>query len=212
MTDIYRGSNSASGVLATADLLSLNATGGAEVTTVTNAPADLSTTKYMEVLSQGGNGTDTASIPSPTGLGWISGTQLEGKTIPAGNWSASLGISDSAALNRLNELTIRFFKRSSGGSYTTIGSILASGLSINATRTSVSFSAVALSAVSFVTGDKLYVDLFARSTLSGWSGQRVSIYLSNSATQGVSGDMEVVTPVAVAASTPASTLALMGVG
>ena len=213
MSDIWRGSNQASGVVTTADLMSLNATGGTEATTTTTSPSDVSTTKWMEVLSQGGTGTDSASAPAPTSLGWISGTQLEGQTIPAGNWSASIGISDNNAPTM--DLEIVFSKRASGGTFTTIGTITTTGQSIASTRTSVSFSATSMSAMSFATSDKLAVNVFSKSTSPGWLGDLVKIYLSNSSSSGVAGDLEVTTPTHVATGSgpaPASTLALMGVG
>ena len=131
MTSNFYGSDVASGTLSTADLLSTT-TGGTEVTKTTTGPA--SGNGYVEVLSQGGSGTLNASLPSsPSGNGWISDASLEGKTILSGNWSANVALADTAGSGPIDSLVIRFWKRSSGGSYTSIGSLTISSTTINTT-------------------------------------------------------------------------------
>src|SRR5207244_1873088 len=80
---------------------------------------------YMELLSQGGSGTVTASLPAPSGKGWLFDvTTLERKRIIAGNWSASFAISDNTSSGPFSSLTIRAYKRSATGVYTSIGTMV----------------------------------------------------------------------------------------
>ena len=196
MSDVYRGSNVASAILSTACKLSLNTTGGTETSVTSTAPIDSSTTKYIEILAQTGSPADNASLPAQDGKGWFYDTGLAGKTIPAGNWSAACGEADGSGTTTI-EYTIRFSKYNTGTTtYTTIGTIVVS-VSTATTRTSVSFSATSESAVVFGTNETLYVDLFARSTTSGWLGDTMKNFVSTSGTAGVAGDLEITAPTAV---------------
>lgn len=184
------GSNVASTTLTSACKLSTT-TGGTETTVTTTGPA--SGNGYVEILSQAATASLNASIPSPDGKGWLFDvTTLENCTISAGNWSASFGCQDSAGSGPVQSFTIRFYKRSSGGTYTSIGSLTLSSQTINTTRTTYTFSASSLSSMSFSVGDKLYVDLFIQAT--GWSSDPIVNYVSNSATQGVANDLQITTP------------------
>jgi hypothetical protein len=187
------GSNVAATTVTTACKLATT-TGGTETSTETFAPNDNSQ-KYIEVWSQGGTVTDSASLPAPDGHGWLFDvTTLESQTIATGNWSATVALQDpGGALT--STLVMRFYKRSSGGTYTSIGSITQTGNTIGTTRTVLSLSATSMGSMAFVTGDKLYIDLFILPTGSStWTADGINCYLSNSATAGVANDFVVVTP------------------
>lgn len=184
------GSNVASTTLTSACKLATT-TGGTETTVTTTGPA--SGSGYVEILSQAATATLNASLPSPDGKGWLfDATTLEGQTISAGNWSASFGAQDNAGSGPVQSFTIRFYKRSSGGVYTSIGSLTLSSQTITTTKTTYNFSASSLSSMSFATGDKLYVDLFIQAT--GWASDPIVNYVSNSATAGVANDLQITTP------------------
>lgn len=184
------GSAVASSTLSTANAMATT-TGGTETTKTTTGPA--SGNGIVEILSQGGSGTLNASLPSPSGHGWLyDSTALEGQTIPAGNWSASIALSDAAGSGPVNAYTLRASKRSSGGTYTTIGTLTISSTTISSTRTVYTFSLTSFSAVSFATGDKLYFDEFIDA--HGWGSDPILAYLSNSSSVGVANDLVVTTP------------------
>jgi hypothetical protein len=127
----------------------------------------------------------------------LDATTLEAQTIATGNWSATINLSISGGvMSTLSSAVIRFYKRSSGGTYTSIGSITTSNITVTGSKQQVSFSNTSLSSVAFSTGDKLYIDLWLQSGSSGniWAGDTVTIYVSNSGTAGVANDMQVTTP------------------
>lgn len=184
------GSNVASTTLTSACKLA-DTTGGTETNVTTTGPS--SGNGYVEIFSQAATASLNASLPSPDGKGWLyDNTNLENQTISAGNWSASIAVKDTAGSGPVQSFVIRFYKRSSGGTYTSIGSLTLSSQTINTTRTVYNFSASSLSSMSFSTGDKLYVDLFIQAT--GWSSDPIVNYVSNSATQGVANDLQITTP------------------
>lgn len=184
------GSNVASTTLTSACKLSTT-TGGTETTVTTTGPA--SGNGYVEFLSQGGTATLNASIPAPTGKGWLyDSTALEGQTIAAGNWSASFGAQDNAGSGPVQSYTLGLFKRSSGGTYTSIGNLTIGSTTIATTRTTYNYSASGLSSMAFGVGDKLYIHQFIQAT--GWASDPIVNYVSNSATAGVANDLQINTP------------------
>lgn len=198
---ICYGSNVASSsTLTTADVMSTT-TGGTETTTsATTAPTDFANNEYIEILSQGGTATGHASIPAPTGHGWLlDATTLEGQTIASGNWSAIVNFKITSSFqSTLGSVTIRFYKRSSGGTYTSIGSIAVTSVAYTSgTKKQVSFANTSMSSMAFSTGDKLYIDVWLESGPSApnaWDADTILFYVSNSGTAGVANDMQVTTP------------------
>nr|MBA2677072.1 hypothetical protein [Ktedonobacteraceae bacterium] len=135
------------------------------------------------------------SIGSPSGNGWLFDvTTLEGQPIVAGNWSATWTMSASGASSITATLTLRFYKRSSGG-YTSIGSITTSGAVLaTGSGASVSFANTSLSSMSFATGDKLYVDLRANITGASSSSTATMRWKAPSSNTAGSTSAQVVTP------------------
>jgi hypothetical protein len=173
------GTATASTTLTTADQFST--TSGSGTAQVTNAPA--SGSNYMELLSQGGTGTLYSSLPSPTGKGWLlDSTLLEGQVLTAGSWSASVQLADTAMPTGVSAaaaaIVIRFYKRSSSGTYTSVGSLTLSNPTIYPTQTTYSLSG-SLSSMTFATGDKLYGDLFLNGGTNWWSSDTISVNVAN---------------------------------
>ena len=186
------GSSVASTTLSTADQLSTT-TGGTETSKTTTAPND-SSQNWMELLSQGGSGTDSASQGSPSGKGYLyESTALEGQRIATGNWSAVVRMNDTAGFTAIT-FNIRFYKRSSGGTYTSIGSLTLASQSMSSTTTTYTFSASSLSQMDFATGDKLYVDFWMHPVTGHWTGDPIVNFVSNSASAGIANDFQITTP------------------
>jgi len=188
------GSAAASTTLITADKLATTL-GGTETSSRTTAPAS-GTSLWMEALSQGGTGTTNASIPAQSGNGWLlDSALLENQSMNSGNWSASVAVRDFTRSLTLGNMTIRFSKRSSGGVYTTIGSLTLASPAVTTSRSVFAFSATALSGVSFVTGDKLYLDFFYQSSgTAGWASDAMDIFITTASTAGLASDLQAATP------------------
>jgi hypothetical protein len=189
------GSNVASTTLPSAGKLATT-TGGSETDSYV-LPAT-NTTGYLEAHAiSGAPGTVYSnSPPAPTGYGWLyDSTALEGQTITAGNWSVSVTLSDNNGAGTILNATIliRFYKRSSAGIYTPIGSIPFSGQTLHS-KTTYALPATDMPGMSFSTGDKLYVDLFVYGRWTNGGTDYLFCYESNSGTAGVASDMQITTP------------------
>ena len=184
------GSKVASGTLTTACLFAptVGGTEGSNTTTYSGSAS----VPYAEVWSQGNSNYTSyqSTIPAPTGHGWVYSPGAG--TFAAGNWSASLAIALYCATN--SNLTMRFYKRSSGGTYTSIGNLsapLAQSGSLT-TRQTATFNAVSFVSMAFLATDLLYTDLWVYDpTYPG--GDSPTLYMSTSSSNGVSGDMAVIT-------------------
>jgi hypothetical protein len=108
------------------------------------------------------------SIGAQSGNGYIlESTFLEGKQIGAGTITANIrlncGINDSDTNHGSvkADIAVRLSKRSSGGVYTTIATLIASNQTIPSGFTTFALSGSLADPVSFTTGDKLYIDHWA---------------------------------------------------
>src|SRR5690349_44872 len=182
MTVLY-GSNVLDSTLSTACVLATTS-GGTEVSATTTIAS--TSNPYAEVLPRGGASTAVAALPSPTGKGWIYFPGIAG-TYAAGNWSAS--ITHSSAIKGVNTV-VRFYKYSSGV-YTSIGTITATNTTT--AKTTYSYSATAMSAVTLGASDGIYVDLWWFDNNSNAGGDNPVIYTSNSSTVGVVNDLQITT-------------------
>jgi hypothetical protein len=186
---ILYGSNVASSTLSSA-CVTPTTTGGSETTATTTAP--LSGDGYLEIYSQGGAGVLNASLPTPSGKGWLfDSTVLEGQSISAGAWSATVAASDPVP-GPVAGIVVRAYKRTSAGVYSLICTLSIGATPFGTTRSTFTLSTTSASSVSFATGDKLYFDLNINAT--GWASDPVVVYESSSATAGVASDMQVTTP------------------
>ncbi len=155
-------------------------------------------TGYGEVYSQGTAGAWAAagSIGSPSGNGWLwDVTTLEGQTIVAGTWTPTLRFQLSVGTSIIADCYCRAYKRSSSGVYTQIGSILFASKTITTSGNTINFTGSSLSAVSFATGDKLYIDAWLNITTnnSGSGTATIQTNESSTATSGIA-TAQMVTP------------------
>lgn len=182
MTVLY-GSNVLDSTLTTACVLTTTS-GGVETSATTTIAS--TSNPYAEILPRGGASTAVAALPSPTGKGWIYFPGVAG-TFAAANWSAS--ITHSSAIKGVNTV-VRFYKYSSG-TYTSIGSITATNTAT--AKTTYSYAATAMSAVTLGATDGIYVDLWWFDNNSNAGGDNPVIYTSNSSTAGVVNDVQITT-------------------
>lgn len=188
------GTNVAATTVTTACKLA-TALGGTEVTVLTTAPND-GTQNYMEVLSQAGTSTDSASLPAPSFKGWfLDSNLLDNQTIPAGNWSATVGLDDSAGTFSNIGMFLRFGKRSSAGVVTPIGTLTLVSQALVVSRTTYTYIATSQIAMAFAVGDRLYIDKILKPAGAGtWGADTVHIYVSSNGSAGVANDLQINTP------------------
>jgi len=178
------GSDVADATLTNACGMALNTTGGTETSQTSTGTG---THTFQEIYSQGGSPVSVTAIPAtPTGFGWI--FYPGAGSFATGNWSASANI--ACTLGTGDTVTMRFFKYS-GGTYTSIGSLPAITITGHP-KTSYSFTATSMSAVTTGASDGIYVDLWWNDP-SGVVGDNPVIYESTSATAGVASDMQITT-------------------
>ncbi len=177
--------NLASTTLATANQLLANVTGASNTTRNTKVGTS---TGYGELWSQGNAAAWAAagSIGTPSDHGWLlDSTLLEGSTIPSGNWTptmrGALSIGTATA-----DIIVRFYRRSSGGVYTAIGTITLAAQALSTTTASYPLAAASLASADFAVGDKLYWDAWLNITAnsSGSAGATFNCSMASSSTQG----------------------------
>ena len=122
-------------------------------------------TGYGEIYAPG---TATAwsgagSLGAPSGHGWLYDvTALEGQQIIAGNWQSTQRGHISVGTATADIIT-RFYKYNAG-IYTLIGSNTLAAQAFTTVSATYAATAVSLSAVNFVTDDKLYIDIWLNIT------------------------------------------------
>jgi hypothetical protein len=183
MTTIF-GSNVADTTLSTACKMSTT-TGGTETSNTTTIAATAN--PYAEIRSKGGASTAVASLPTPTGNGWIYFPGVAG-TFALGNWSAKH--THSAVSHGVNSV-IRFYKYSSG-TYTSIGTITGPTQTLTA-KTTYTHAATSMASVTLTATEGIYVDLWWFDNNANAGGDNPTNFISNSGTTGVASDMEVTT-------------------
>lgn len=164
-------------------------------------------TGYSEIYPQGTTNAwqSLGSLPAPTGNGLLlDATTLEAQTIQSGNWSAAIRLRINGGTGGATaDLYCRIYKRSSGGTYTALGTLSLSGQSIaNGSSANYTFPNTNLASLGFITGDKLYIDFWANITAnsSGSTTAGLRSDISTSTTAG-STNYQIVTPGYVAATT-----------
>lgn len=194
MTTTIYGSNVHDTILSTACQMAPNS-GGTETSVTTTIPS--TSQPYAEFRSQGGSSTAVASLPSPTGNGWV--WWCGAGSIAAGNWSA---IATNSSVSKGVSTTIRFYKISSSFTYTAIGTITVTQTATG--KTTYTYSSTAMSSVTTSSGDGIYIDRWWFNNNANAGSDNPVNYVSNSATAGVVNDMQVSFPTFVPASTPVS--------
>jgi hypothetical protein len=190
------GTNTPSTTLSSAGLLVsvTGASGNGQNTTKVGT-----TTQYVEIF---GNGTTAAqtgvgSIPAATGNGWLFDTTLlEGQQIVAGTYTPLIRAKVSGGTASV-DMYVRFSKLAADLiTYTTIGTCSLTGQSLTTAIANYNFAGNSLSAVTFGTGDKLYVDVWFNiiSRTGASSTDTIAFTNANSATQGRASNAEFDTP------------------
>lgn len=188
------GSDTAATTVSTAG--KLTSTNGTPTIDQANLSAGTGT-GWGEFEAQGGGGSyaHAGSQGSPSGKGWLwDVTTLESQQLFSGNWSASAPVNIFTG-SMVADVVLRAYKRSSGGTYTLIGSITLSSQTITSTFSTLSFPATSFSSMNFSTGDKLYFDLWFNITSNSSSNANIHIkeVASSGAQQGDSTVFNVVT-------------------
>ena len=192
---VLYGSTVTATTLANACKLSITTGGSSASNTTTCTDVSSSHYWYMEVLSKGGSNGDVATLPAPTGKGYLYDViALEDQTILSGNWTATVRINDSVGFASV-DLIIRAYIYN-GGTYTAICTMTAAGVALNGTTTNYTTAASSTAAKTFRTGDKLYLDFFVFANGSGghWDGDPIVNFTSSSGTAGIANQFVVTTP------------------
>jgi len=159
-------------------------------------------TGYSELFGLGTAGawSGAGSIGAVSGNGWLwDVTTLEGQQIISGNWTPTLRlqIAGGGTPSVTASLYVIAYVRSSGGSYTQIGSTMQLlAQTLNGTTTNYTFSATSLPLQSFNVGDRLYFATWANVTANtGTSSANViRVFESNTASTGAANLFQIVTP------------------
>jgi hypothetical protein len=190
--------NAASGTLSTADIIYI--TSGTPATTQTFTLIDNST-GYVELYPQGNpsvNGVVGSLPSSPSGHGFLwDVTTLEGNSLASGNYSGNIRLSSQQAQTFTADIYRRVWKRSSGGTYTAIVTLLLTAQSFTGTNTTYALPSTSASGMAFATGDKLYIeDLLHITVNGGGTGQQVRYNRLSTDTVALTGDAttQTVTP------------------
>lgn len=118
-------------------------------------------------------------------------TTLEGQTFPAGTWTLNTKVKSSVGTETGSlELLIYAYN---AGVYTQKATATLSSATYGTTGTQVAVTG-SLAAISFVTGDKLYFELWFDSTSHTGTPTNILVTTSNSATQGFANAGELDTP------------------
>jgi hypothetical protein len=165
-------------------------TGGTETSVSVTAPSS-GTNTYVELLSQGGTSSGTLALPAPTGKGWS--IPLQGNTIPAGSWSSLFTLAKSGTAMSGGSLIMRYSRRTMDGTYYPIAISTLTGQSFSTKATYVT-PQVSAKLWQFISNDTLYVDAFVWNGSTAWASDVFTLYISNSASQGVYGDGTVLAP------------------
>jgi hypothetical protein len=179
------------GGLTLSDQMSM-VSGGTETSFTVTMPSS-GTNSYVELLSQGGSSSATPALPSPTGKGWS--IPLQGSTILAGNWSSIFTLAKSGTSKTGASLIVRYYHRAMDGTAYLIGISTLSAQTFSTTKTVYITPSVLNSwPFQFIAGDTLYMDAFVFNSATAWSSDVFTVYVSNSATQGVYNDAIIIAP------------------
>jgi hypothetical protein len=181
------------------------ASGGTETSISVTMPAT-STNTYVELLSQGGSSSAFSTLPAPTGKGWS--ISLAGNSIPSGSWSSVFTLAKSGSSMGGAALYVRCFRRTMDGIYYPIGSMTLTGQTYSTTKTAYSLPSITATLWQFISGDTLYIDAFVFNGSTSWASAAFTVYVSNSASAGVTNDGMITTPTMI--TTPPELSCLVG--
>lgn len=173
--------------------------GGVETSVSVTMPSS-GTNTYVELLAQGGASQAFQSLPAPTGKGWS--ISLAGNMILAGNWSSVFTLAKSGTSKTGASFIARWSRRTMDGTYYTIGISTLSAQTFSTTKTSYTVPTVTINFPwQFVSNETLYIDAFVFNGSTAWASDAFTVYVSNSATQGVANDGVTTAPAMLTTST-----------
>jgi hypothetical protein len=165
--------------------------GGTETSVTVTMPSS-GTNSYVELTSQGGTPTATLTLPSPTGKGWS--IPLQGYTFCAGNYWANWTLAKGGSSMSSATLIVRYSRRTMDGTCYPIAISTLTGQTFSTKATYLLPTQNTNKPYQFISGDTFYVDVFVYNGSTAWSSDVFTVYVSNSATQGVTNDGEVFAP------------------
>ncbi len=187
--------NAASATISTANQLYHSGSGSPATAQPTTTMA--AATGYGEILAQGGTAwAASGSAPTPSGKGFfLDDSTLDGQDLVSGSWTAEVRYvamqSGAQAGSMTADIHVRVYRyRPSSTTYTQIIDMALTGQTINDTLANYSLSGSTGSAISFATGDRLYVDYILNITAgSGNVNQGVRINRESTDTSTHLGDI-----------------------
>ena len=185
--------NHAASSLATANTLFPTSAGAASASVNTLIGTS---SGWGEIYSQGNAGAWPAlgAMGLPSGHGWLFDvTTLELQQIIAGNWTPAIRTGVTAG-TATADMWVNAYKRSSSSIYRLIGSMSLAAQAFSVTLTNYFFVATALAAMSFASGDKLYLDHWLNITVADGSSASYKIQECTTASQGRANNFQVATP------------------
>lgn len=129
------------------------------------------------------------AMGSPTGKGFLlDATTLAGHSFPDGNWSAALTLRVNNATSATGTITTNVYKYSASGTYTLMGSLTKTSQTVTTSNVTFNFSATEFSTFNFISGDKLYCDVWMNVTSSSGVSSTSEIWLNHISTSNSVGD------------------------
>lgn len=182
--------NAASSTIATADKLYTTSGSPTSVNTLTTINGS---TGWGEVPSQGSASAwpSLGAIGNPSGKGFfLDASTLDGMQFPAGNWSGNVRISANGSGTITADLVVRVYRYTPGTStYTNIITWTLPAQSWTTTINTASLPSTAASAITFATGDRLYIDYWAHVTANtSGTGQQIRMNRLSTDTTTFTGD------------------------
>lgn len=171
----------------------LTNTGGGGSTTTRSTLIGQST-GFGEVTSQTTNNAWPVlnSLPNATGAGFFwDATTLEQQQISSGAWTPTITLATSVG-SIIADVYTRVFAYE-GGAFVPItaqgaqNGLLLSGQTITTTPTAFTFAATTLPRISFVTGGKLYMDIWLNITTNSTGNNAATVALTEASSNGVTG-------------------------
>jgi beta-glucanase (GH16 family) len=139
---------------------------------------------YVELQGGTGASVGTSYPTTPSGLGYLlDDTSLDGLTIPAGDWTVAVPMSESSNTGNINgDVALQVWRRNYNGGGTVTWTLLAQGTGTDTGELTTSYvahdvTATQATAATFLPGDKLYAEVYwycnttlqAHSTSSSYS-------------------------------------------
>jgi hypothetical protein len=179
------------GGLTLSDQMSM-VSGGTETSFTVTMPSS-GTNSYVELLSQGGSSSATPALPSPTGKGWS--IPLQGSTILAGNWSSIFTLAKSGTSKTGASLIVRYYRAHDGRNGLPHWHLNAQCSDLLDHKDGL-YHAVSAQFMAFPVHCRRHAlhGCICIQCATAWSSDVFTVYVSNSATQGVYNDAIIIAP------------------